>query len=76
MNGLPENRDHPDKVVFLQHRHEQNRPGAAEFDKFHDRRETSYIGRLLPDIDDMNELPGRDNPPERVDRRRVDDRIA
>src|SRR5580700_8834959 len=76
MHGLPEDRDHADKAVFPQHWNEQKRAGPAQFDQFHNRREAGEVSRLLLDINDMNELLGGYQPPQRVDRRRVDDRIA
>ena len=76
LDGLPEDGDHADDLGFPQHRHQQQRPRPAELDQFHDRREAGEIGMLLFDVDDMDELPGRNQLPQRVDRRRVDDRIA
>ena len=59
---FPRYGQHADEFVFLQHRYKQDRPGATQFAKFHDRRETGQVGRLLHDIDDMGvavELSGR-----------------
>ena len=62
MNGLPEDGNHADEAFFPQHRHEQKRAGAAQFDQFNNRREVGEVGRLLFDINDVNELPGRNQP--------------
>ena len=56
---LAEDGNRSDQLAFLEHRHHDKRPGAAEFAQLHDRPETRHIVWFLRDIRDVNELPGQ-----------------